>query len=267
MIQQTIDQLWEPYINQNPHARKVYNLFLNRGEEIVNDHIALRTFAHSRTQIDKLAAVFVKNGYIENGKYHFAEKKLNALHYEHPHDKNLPKIFISQLELDEFSPEFRNEIDQIVAQIDEQIIQSDDFVYSGVQWGELSFKTYNLLRKESEYAAWLYANGFVANHFTVSVNHLKTFTNLQAVNEFLKQNGFSMNANPNEIKGSPELFLEQSSIKSGLIRVNFAEGSQEIPSCYYEFALRYPLPNGNLFNGFIAESADKIFESTDFYSK
>ena len=31
-----------------------------------------------------------------------------------------------------------------------------------------------------------------------------------------------------------------------------------IPGCYYEFALRH-----NNFDGFIAGSADKIFESTD----
>ncbi len=30
-----------------------------------------------------------------------------------------------------------------------------------------------------------------------------------------------------------------------------------------EFAHRYPLPNGNLFQGFVAKSADKIFESTN----
>jgi len=41
----------------------------------------------------------------------------------------------------------------------------------------------------------------------------------------------------------------------------------EIPSCYYEFARRYEDKNGELYGGFIAKSADKIFESTDFYKK
>ena len=36
-----------------------------------------------------------------------------------------------------------------------------------------------------------------------------------------------------------------------------------IPSCYYEFARRYPLPSGEVFQGFVPESADTIFESTD----
>ncbi|MGL4837356.1 MAG: DUF1338 domain-containing protein, partial [Shewanella sp.] len=35
------------------------------------------------------------------------------------------------------------------------------------------------------------------------------------------------------------------------------------PSCFYEFALRYPKANGELYTGFVAASADKIFESTN----
>jgi hypothetical protein len=35
-------------------------------------------------------------------------------------------------------------------------------------------------------------------------------------------------------------------------------GKTNVPGCYYEFALRH-----NGFDGFIAGSADKIFESTD----
>ena len=47
------------------------------------------------------------------------------------------------------------------------------------------------------------------------------------------------------------------------IPVEFKEVTKEITSCYYEFAFRHPMANGELFKGFIASSADKIFESTD----
>jgi hypothetical protein len=47
------------------------------------------------------------------------------------------------------------------------------------------------------------------------------------------------------------------------IEVEFTDAKVKIPSCYYEFALRYRLPNGDLFHGFVPASADKIFESTD----
>jgi hypothetical protein len=76
-----------------------------------------------------------------------------------------------------------------------------------------------------------------------------------------------MNDSGGEIKGTPAELLEQSSIKAGTLPIEFTDGIHEIPSCYYEFARRYPDKNGELYGGFIAKSADKIFESTDFYKK
>ena len=45
--------------------------------------------------------------------------------------------------------------------------------------------------------------------------------------------------------------------------VRFADQTAAIPSCFYEFARRYAKPDGELYSGFVAASADKIFESTD----
>jgi hypothetical protein len=266
MINNVLEQLWTKYIDQNPHAKRVYDLFSDRGEAVINDHIALRTFNHPKIDINSLAAVFLYNGYEFGGEYHFEEKHLYARHYVHS-DSRMPKVFISQLELEHFSKDLNEEVNNIVDKILPEEIVKNNFVYSGILWGELSFATYKLLRQESEYAAWLYTNGFVANHFTVSVNHLNSFSKLEEVNEFLKENGFLLNANPDEIKGSPEKYLEQSSIKAGFQELNFKEGKYKVPSCYYEFALRYPMENGELFNGFIDESANKIFESTDSYKQ
>ena len=47
------------------------------------------------------------------------------------------------------------------------------------------------------------------------------------------------------------------------IDVNFTDGQHQIPGCYYEFARRYAGADGEIYQGFIAASADKIFESTD----
>ena len=120
-----------------------------------------------------------------------------------------------------------------------------------------------LLLEESEYAAWMYIYGFRANHFTINVNALKDFDSLQELNTYLENKGWKLNASGGKIKGTPEQLLEQSSTLADLYSINFEEGTIEIPSCYYEFALRYPLSNGELYQGFIASSADKIFESTD----
>ena len=107
------------------------------------------------------------------------------------------------------------------------------------------------------------ARGFRANHFTVAVNALKSLDGIEQLNVLLKDNGFALNASGGEIKGSPKVFLEQSSTMAPEVPVQFSDGSHAIASCYYEFAQRYPLPDGNLFQGFVAKSADKIFESTD----
>ena len=45
--------------------------------------------------------------------------------------------------------------------------------------------------------------------------------------------------------------------------VKFEAESKMIPSCFYEFAQRYKMPDGNYYTGFVAASADKIFESTN----
>jgi len=45
--------------------------------------------------------------------------------------------------------------------------------------------------------------------------------------------------------------------------MKFNEGVYSIPTCFYEFARRYNSESGELFLGFHADSANKIFESTD----
>ena len=44
------------------------------------------------------------------------------------------------------------------------------------------------------------------------------------------------------------------------VAVKFKQGTFEVLNSYYEFARRYPKQNGRLYQGFIASSADKIFE-------
>lgn len=257
-------RLWDTYIIQNPSVKEIYDLFTKEGEHIVNDHIAFRTFDDPRINIDVLSRPFIKAGYVEKGEYVFEEKKLFAKHYEHPEDAQAPRVFISQLKLQEMSEFTRQTALDCICNIPKDLLDSDELVFSGNQWGLPSFQTYDSLRSESEYAAWLYVNGFQANHFTVSVNYLKKYDSLEKLNAFLKENGFRMNDSGGEIKGSPQELLEQSSILSEMIEIEFSEGKRMIPGCYYEFARRYADTDGKLYSGFIAKSADKIFESTDF---
>lgn len=255
-----LDKMWHDYITINPLAQKISDLLTNQGEIIQNDHIALRTFNHPRVNVDVMARPFIEAGYKYGGDYHFTEKKLYAKHYEHS-DPKLPKIFISELKLEEFSESLQKTVNTLIAQIPAGAENHFDFVSIGRPW-KVSTQVYNELLKESDYAAWVSAFGYRPNHFTVFINSLKNFSDIHVLNEYLKNQGFKLNASGGEIKGSKEVCLEQSSTLANNIEVSFDDGKLTIPACYYEFAKRYPLPSGQLYQGFVAASADKIFEST-----
>lgn len=255
--------LWQDYINRNPHASRVHQLFNDQGEKIINDHVAFRTFNHPKINIEQLAKFFKAYGYEEKGTYDFPIKKLFAKHYEHS-DPTVPKVFISELLTDQFSPELQTTVNECIEKIPTGATASEKFLTAGTFWQPLSYKIYQRLLAESEYAGWMYAFGFCANHFTVNINHFNILKDIRDVNELLLQRGFKLNASGGLIKGTPQEFLEQSSTLAEEVDVKFTEGTYKIPSCYYEFAKRYVLPNtGKLYTGFVAASADKIFESTD----
>lgn len=252
-------RLWADYAAITPQAGQIHDLLRTRGETVVNDHIALRTFADPRLGIDALAAPFVAAGWRPADAYHFPDKKLDARHYDPP-DPSRPKLFVSELRLTDCSPDLQAIVADLIAQL------SPDwrpFTTLGPPWS-VSHATYQRLREHSEYAAWLAAHGIRANHFTIQVNALRTLPTLEAVVEFLHAEGFSLNqAGGAIIKGSPERLLEQCSTLADVVEVRFTDGIFKAPGCYYEFARRHVDRHGELFNGFIEGNADKIFESTD----
>lgn len=256
-----LEDMWKNYCELNPQALSVYESLTKAGEKVVNDHIAFRTFSHPTTSISVLSQHFLKYGYTPIADYKFKEKKLNARHYEH-FDPKMPKVFISELDLNQTSPELQQIINSIIEKIDLKVLHEESFLFGGRLW-PASFEIYSKLNTESEYAGWVYAHGFRPNHFTVYINHLNKLSNIYDLNNFLKSKGFRLNTAGGEVKGSPDDLLEQSSTMAHEIPVQFNEGTFLIPGCYYEFAKRYPKQNGKLFQGFVAGSADKIFESTN----
>ena len=258
---QLLDFLWKDYVKANPPAQHINDLFTSTGEKVINDHIAFRTYDHPTINVNVIAKVFTNLGYEEMGDYHFEKKKLYARHYEHPKPE-MPLIFISQLKVEDFDRKTKAIIHKLIAQIPDDFTSDQSFVFSGRPW-EVSHTEYSSLKQVSEYAAWMSAFGFRANHFTVSINHLINFHGIHEVNNFLKKHGFQLNEAGGEVKGTPEDFLEQSSTIAYNKEIAFSDGNYIIPACYYEFAMRYPKPDGHLFRGFVAGSADKIFESTN----
>lgn len=257
-------KLWDHYSTENPSAGKIHEMFTSKGETVVNDHVAFRTFNDPRTGIDILSRPFIDAGYESMGEYRFDAKKLRAKHFELPGDPEAPRVFISELLLEEFSDQLRDIVGQMLDEVPEAVFRSPRLIFHGSLLQPPKYSIYNLLREESEYAAWLYVFGFRANHFTVSINHLVNFKGIREVNNYLKSSGFPMNSSGGEVKGSREQLLEQSSILADQVEVTFEEGVFRVPSCYYEFAMRYEDEQGKLFSGFIAGSADKIFESTNY---
>jgi len=254
--------LWADYVASTPQAEAIHRLLSERGEIIVNDHIALRTYGAAGIGIDALARPFEAAGWaVADARYRFDDKHLVARYWKHP-DPALPKVFISELVVAELSPAAQQIVGALVAQLPAGFGERPDLPWAGRPW-RVTYAQYAELLAESEYAAWVAAFGFRVNHFTVDVNALTTFPDLVALDAFLVEHGFTLNESGGAIKGTRADCLEQSSTRADSIDVAFSDRSARIPSCYYEFAKRYPLPSGELFQGFVPASADKIFESTD----
>ncbi len=252
--------LWKGYASINPQANRIQDLLRSRGEFVENDHIAFRTLNWPGLTIDDMAAPFVACGYREQGRYVFVDKHLTAKHWQHP-DASWPKVFISQLGWKHLTPGGQSLMMRLANTVPPQALNPRPLCITGRPWN-LTLGEYQALARESEYAAWLAAFGFQANHFTVAAHGLQSFSSLLDLNVFIKSQGFALNNAGGEIKGSPGEGLEQSSTWASSVPVKFSDGMLSVPGCYYEFAWRFKRSDGSLFHGFLEKSADKIFEST-----
>lgn len=255
-------QLWDDYVASTPQALRIHRLLEGRGEQIRNDHVALRAYGVEGLGVEALAKSFEAAGWKQaEDRYRFKDKHLQARYWRHENPA-LPKVFISELIVEELSAEAQELIRGLVAQVPAGFGAREDLAWAGRPW-RLPHATYQRLLEESEYAAWMAAFGFRVNHFTVDVRALSSFGSLPELNEFLQAQGFALNASGGIVKGTLADRLEQSSTLADTAEVVFDDKTVRLPSCYYEFALRHPLPNGEMFQGFVPASADKIFESTD----
>lgn len=255
-----LERLWLDYLEVTPQAARIHDLLERRGERIENDHIALRSYGLPGADLEAVAGPFCARGYREAGRYEFPTKRLRARHYEHA-EAGRPKIFISELDVSSLSTRTASAVRNLV-EAAPAIAERADFPACGRPW-PVSYDTYEMLARESEYAAWVAAFGFRANHFTIDVRALETVRDLAELNELLEASGFVLNESGGAIKGSPDVYLEQSATLADAIEVDFSDRRRRVPSCYYEFALRYPLPSGAIYQGFVPESADRLFESTE----
>ena len=255
-------------------------------DEIENDHIAFRTMGVPQLGIQSLEKIFLHHGYQRRDAYHFPRKLLDAYWYSPPQDR-YPRVFISELRVDDLSEAaarlIRSYTDEVPSDpVDELNVDDaeavDTFLHQPL-WRTPTLADYKQLADESEYAAWVIYNRYYLNHFTISVHNLPAGKNTIAdFNAFLEDNKFRLNDAGGKAKVSGDGLLIQSSTVARMVDAQFSDGqdglvTQAIPGSYVEFAERRVLPQfadlpaaqirrQHRRDGFEATNADKIFEST-----
>lgn len=259
-----IQKLWSNYLHITPTVKKVKNTLQLENYDAFCDHISFRTLCTNQLGItkriagdfgiEKLSKKFLLQGYTVQEEYTFKKKNLKAIHLE---KENAPKIFISELLLDTCSIFLKNTLLKAF-----DTCKNEENFLNGRCWN-VNYKVYKELERESEYAAWLYVHGHRVDHFTINVNELEKYS-IEEVCMQLKTSGIHLNNNGGIIKGTKSIGLKQASTLADRILVKFEDlkDAVRIPSCYVEFAERFTI-NNKKFNGFIAKSADKIFQSTN----
>lgn len=287
MLENILNGLMQRYMERVPDVKAIIETMIREGiiqrpEDVENDHIAFRTMGVPPLGIQSLEKIFLHYGYTKRDAYFFKEKKLNAFWYAPP-SPQLPRIFISELRVQDLSPRAQELITSYTSEVKTDPVDAlnlddaaavDAFLHSGL-WRLPTLEDYKALAEESEYAAWVIYNRYYLNHFTVSVHNLPPGYNTVAdFNQFLEKHGFHLNDSGGKIKTSPDGRLLQSATVAGMITATFSGGEQfPIAGSYVEFAERKVLPafahlpaseirREHRREGFEAGNADKIFEST-----
>jgi len=254
--------LFTDYVGITPQAARIFDLVQRRFGKVSNDHVAFRTFASGALDLERLEQPFLRWGYRRDGFYEFPNKHLRAFSYV-PAEDTLPLVFISELVVEALSPAAQHFITSALAAAELASRSMAELLLGTRPWPLPTWQQYEMLHRESPYAAWLSVWGLRANHFTVAVHDLPMRPTLRELVADLKQAGYAMNEEGGLIQGTPADHLEQASTLAELRPVRFRDGStREIASCYYEFAERHRLLDGTLYQGFVAQNANNIFEST-----
>ena len=233
-----------------------------RGDIVRNDHVAFRTFNIDGYDLQAITPLFESLGYQVFDSYQFPEKHLRAHAFVVPEDPAAPKVFFSELLCEGFGAEVQSIIQELTSPLHDPLSLND--LLGSYPFKKPTLQQYSTLADASEYAGWLSTMGYQANHFTVNINALNTLHSIDDVIHFSEDHHFPLNAVGGIKKGMPEDLLVQASTLADSVTFTFADGQQQaVPSCFYEFAHRFADRSGKLFQGFVPNNANAIFESTD----
>ncbi|XP_042510575.1 uncharacterized protein LOC122085996 [Macadamia integrifolia] len=281
-----LESMEKVYLSRNPTASSILELVRSFDGEIFYDHLAFRTFGADGYGIDSMARFFLDFGYTPQDELRFPAKKLKALWFAPPSSPSsengsgvngpLPRIFISELLVNEMSPEAQ----EIIRKYTKISGSGNKYAALASALGSLTWERplhseFQQLARESEYAAWTLVNGYAVNHVTISTHRLKSHLgNINSFNQFIEENGYKLNSEGGTLKVSPDGLLLQSSTVADSMPFHFSDGVVEsVPCSYIEFAERLVLPQYKNLpekeikeyhrrDGFEVGNADKIFEST-----
>ncbi|KAF0929810.1 hypothetical protein E2562_025948 [Oryza meyeriana var. granulata] len=281
-----ISAMEKVYLSRNPTAKTILDLVRSYdGDHICYDHFAFRTFGVDGYGINSLAEFFTDFGYVPREELRFPAKKLRALWFSPPTNEGytgtgiygpLPRIFISELLVDELSAQSQDIIHKYIRTSCKGNKHATLASTSGeLTWEKPIYSDFQVLSRESEYAAWTLVNGYSLNHTTIATHCLASdIRSISKFNKFVEDSGFKLNSEGGVLKVSPDGLLQQSSTVADSALFTFADGiTESIPRSYIEFAERLLLPQfKDLQNeevkehhrrdGFEVGNADKIFEST-----
>ncbi len=295
VLTKLLDRLWDNYCNRVSYARRYCDLVLAKGGRVVNDHIAFRTLNAPTGDlppgIESMSRVITPLGYTPADSYAFTDKHLVALHFEHP-DPLLPKIFISQLQVDELPAGCAGMIRDAVADAKDLLTgdalsmlkradalsPSDADALAGKLYTYVTTRPWPAplkdavveVNKASQYAAWTLLHGNNVNHFTAYINEqqVPAWPNIDATVTALREAGVPMKES---VEGEPGSKLRQSATQAvdeecDVVDAGGKPAKLRWSYAYYELAERgnVPGPDGKpvRFSGFLGPQATHLFEMT-----
>ena len=289
--------LWQEYSARVNYARTYQQRSTTAGGTVANDHIALRSLRLSldtpkgqvNLGINYLEQVANALGYVAAGEYVFPETHLYARHYSHPQEVefDLPKLFISELIVDELPDRIAQLIEKTVSSLQYELTPHvTDFLAEDGNLESIAQKLQKIftrpwlppqrfdveeVNKVTQYGAWVLLHGYGVNHFTGYVNRHNTpkYPDIDATVGGLVNLGVPMKA---EIEGDISCGLRQTAtqaVKEMVTVLDDKTGAEiQIPwtYAYYEIAQRYPVeiePGKHiLFDAFLGKNAQHLFEMT-----
>lgn len=278
------ERLFQAYVQRTPSFVQAVDLLTSKGGEIHNDHMALRSFVDSqgRSGLKFFESIFEHFSYAAQDSLVIPGLCVNARWYEPPEETNWPKIFVSEMRINELPSDaadvlFRHvdgfyEPDRAVAALESNDPKQVAELLETPPWNPTIQEMQTLRNMAAdpsmgnalEYASWTLTHGHRINHVTILLNSLgiSGVNTLADLNALLQSNGLVFNragGSDGLTQGSPAVSLEQSSTMADEVPHRFGCGTEEVVPCsFLELIQRHAG-----FRGFLGQNAKGIFASTN----